>query len=164
MRSNRFVFLNRPMLSLQTHLGVTASPQAPFPADFVTLPVSGKSPPLRLTPSRSRRGACSLLQHRLRRVMHSRHAQATPPPSGRASLAGRTVGQIGHPQRVGALHHEVALDPISGNPGAVQAWIRLNRRFWRALRWWARAGFPLVRVVERGASEGPAERIAARGR
>ena len=77
---------------------------------------------------------------------------------------GRHVGQIGHPQRVGALHHEVALDPISGNPGAVQAWIRLNRRFWRALRWWARAGFPLVRVVERGASEGPAERIAARGR
>lgn len=39
MRSNRFVFLNRPMLSLETHLGVTASPQVPFPADFVTLPV-----------------------------------------------------------------------------------------------------------------------------
>jgi hypothetical protein len=38
MRFNRFVFLNRPMLSLETHLGVTASPQAPFPADFVTLP------------------------------------------------------------------------------------------------------------------------------
>jgi hypothetical protein len=40
MRSNRFVFLNRPMLSLEAHLGVTASPQAPFPTDFVTLPVS----------------------------------------------------------------------------------------------------------------------------
>jgi hypothetical protein len=40
MRFNRFVFLNRPMLSLETHLGVIASPQAPFPADFVTLPVS----------------------------------------------------------------------------------------------------------------------------
>ena len=39
MRSNRFVFLNRPMLSLEAHLGVTASPQAPFPTDFVTLPV-----------------------------------------------------------------------------------------------------------------------------
>jgi hypothetical protein len=40
MRFNRFVFLNRPMLSLEAHLGVIASPQAPFPADFVTLPVS----------------------------------------------------------------------------------------------------------------------------
>src|SRR5258705_12142283 len=40
MRSNRFVSLNRPVLSLETHLGVTASPQAPFPTDFVTLPVS----------------------------------------------------------------------------------------------------------------------------
>jgi hypothetical protein len=40
MRLNRFVFLNRPMLSLEAHLGVIASPQAPFPADFVTLPVS----------------------------------------------------------------------------------------------------------------------------
>ena len=39
MRFNRFVFLNRPMLSLEAHLGVTASPQAPFPTDFVTLPV-----------------------------------------------------------------------------------------------------------------------------
>ena len=53
MRVNRFVFLNRPMLSLEAHLGVTASPQAPFPTDYVTLPVSGKSPPFRLTPSRS---------------------------------------------------------------------------------------------------------------
>jgi len=40
MRFNRFVFLNRPMLSLEAHLGVIASPQTPFPADFVTLPVS----------------------------------------------------------------------------------------------------------------------------
>ena len=28
------------MLSLEIHLGVTASPQIPFPTDFVTLPVS----------------------------------------------------------------------------------------------------------------------------
>src|SRR5213083_2655434 len=82
MRFNRFVFLNRPVLSLETHLGVTASPQAPFPADYVTLPVFGKSPPLRLTPSRSRRRACSLLRHQLRRAMHSRHAQATRPHPG----------------------------------------------------------------------------------
>jgi hypothetical protein len=40
MRLNRFVFLNRPMLSLEAQLGVTASPQAPFRTDFVTLPVS----------------------------------------------------------------------------------------------------------------------------
>ena len=40
MRVNRFVFLNRPMLSLEAHLGVTASPQTPFPTDYVTLPVS----------------------------------------------------------------------------------------------------------------------------
>jgi hypothetical protein len=40
MRFNRFVFLNRPMLSLEAHLGVIASPQAPFSTDFVTLPVS----------------------------------------------------------------------------------------------------------------------------
>ena len=57
MRFNRFVFLNRPMLSLETHLGVTTSPQAPFPTDYVTLSVFDKSPPLRLTPSRSRRRA-----------------------------------------------------------------------------------------------------------
>src|SRR5439155_27368434 len=101
MRSNRFVFLSRPVLSLETHLGVTASPKASFPADFVTLPVFGKSPPLRLTPSRSRGRACSLLQHQLRRAMHSRHAQATRPPFGRASLAGHTVGKVGNPFLVG---------------------------------------------------------------
>jgi len=28
------------MLSLEIHLGVTASPQTPFPTDYVTLPVS----------------------------------------------------------------------------------------------------------------------------
>jgi hypothetical protein len=28
------------MLSLEIHLGVTVSPQIPFPTDFVTLPVS----------------------------------------------------------------------------------------------------------------------------
>src|SRR6266704_6897074 len=97
MRFNRFVFLNRPVLSLETHLGVTASPQAPFPADFVTLPVFGKSPPLRLTPSRSRGRACSLLHHQFRRAMHSGHAQATRPPFGRASLSGRTVSLVDAP-------------------------------------------------------------------
>src|SRR5206468_11561512 len=97
MRFNRFVFLNRPMLSLETHLGVTASPQAPFPTDYVTLPVSGKSPPFRLTPSRSRGRARSLPQHRLHRAVHSRHAQATLPPCGWAALSGRTVRHVGGP-------------------------------------------------------------------
>src|SRR5712692_4861981 len=110
MRSNRFVFLNRPVLSLETHLGVTASPQAPFPADFVTLPVFGKSPPLRLTPSRSRKRACSLLQHQLRRVMHSTHAQATRPPFGRASLSGHTVGDVAQPTRIGTVGREHPTD------------------------------------------------------
>jgi hypothetical protein len=95
------------MLSLETHLGVTASPQAPFPADYVTLPVFGKSPPLRLTPSRSRKRACSLLQHQVHRVMHSRHAQATRPPSGRASLSGRTVRDIGCPRLIGLVDGQV---------------------------------------------------------
>ena len=72
MRSNRFVFLNRPMLSLETHLGVIASPQAPFPADFVTLPVSA---------SHRRFGSFPLAAEKRqaqpnRRALHSRHAQA----------------------------------------------------------------------------------------
>ena len=46
IRFNRLVFLNRPVLSLETHLGVTTSPQAPLSADFVTLSVdrSASSP------------------------------------------------------------------------------------------------------------------------
>ena len=112
MRFNRFVFLNRPVLSLETHLGVTASPQAPFPADFVTPPVFGRSPPLRLTPSRSRRRACSLLQHQLRRALHSKHAQATPPPAGRASLIGRTVGDICRPRLIGCGRGKVSIEQV----------------------------------------------------
>ncbi len=59
MRINRFVFLNLPVLSLGDHLGVTASPQSPLPAGYVTLPVDGRSPPLGLMPPRSR-GQASL--------------------------------------------------------------------------------------------------------
>ena len=51
---NRFVFLNLPVLSLEAHLGVTTSPHAPFPTGYVTLPMYGRSPPLRLVLSRSR--------------------------------------------------------------------------------------------------------------
>lgn len=53
-RINRFVFLKLSKLSLGVHLGVTASPHTPFPTGYVTLPVHGRSPPLRLMPSRSR--------------------------------------------------------------------------------------------------------------
>lgn len=43
-----------PCAARGSHLGVTASPHAPCPADFVTEPVVGSSPPLGLTPSRRR--------------------------------------------------------------------------------------------------------------
>ena len=45
--------------SLGNHLGVTASPQSPLPAGYVTLPVDGRSPPLGLMPPYSR-GQASL--------------------------------------------------------------------------------------------------------
>lgn len=53
-RMNRFVFLNLSVLSLEMHLGVTASPHTPFPTGYVTLPVHSRSPPLRLMLSHSR--------------------------------------------------------------------------------------------------------------
>ena len=54
MRVNRFVFLNLPILSHGDHLGVTASPQSPFPTGYVTLPVDNRSPPLGLMPLHSK--------------------------------------------------------------------------------------------------------------
>ena len=53
-RFNRFVFLNLPKLSLEVHLGLTTSPHTPFPTGYVTLPMYGRSPPLRLLPSCSK--------------------------------------------------------------------------------------------------------------
>lgn len=53
-RINRFVFLNLSILSLEVHLGVTASPHTPFPTGYITLPVHCRSLPLRLMPSHSR--------------------------------------------------------------------------------------------------------------
>lgn len=49
----------------------------------------GKSPPRRLTPSRSRGGACAGIATSTPPGLHSRHAQAASPPYGRATLAGR---------------------------------------------------------------------------
>jgi hypothetical protein len=99
MRFNRFVFLNRPVLSLETHLGVTTSPQAPSPADFVTLSVFDKSPPLRLTLSRSRERSCY-------NSMHSRHAQALPPPQRGGDL-----------QRLGVPYVRSATQSLLGRLG-----------------------------------------------
>src|SRR5882762_5240416 len=91
MRLNRFVSLNRPMLSLEAHLGVTASPQAPFPTDFVTLPVSASHRRFCSLPLAAEKGHAPVLQRQLHRVLHSKHAQATSPPCGRATLDGRTI-------------------------------------------------------------------------
>jgi hypothetical protein len=103
MRFNRFVFLNRPVLSLETHLGVTTSPQAPLPADFVTLSVFDKSPPLRLTLSRSRERSCY-------KLMHSKHARALVPLMRRGSTASRrTIRHIAHP---GTIHPPSFESPI----------------------------------------------------
>ena len=91
------------MLSLETHLGVTASPQAPFPTDYVTLPVSASHRRFGSLPLAAEEGHVPLTTTSTSRNMHSRHAQATCPPYRRASLAGRTVGKVGGPSLVGAL-------------------------------------------------------------
>src|ERR1044072_9178605 len=101
MRSNRFVSLNRPMRSLEAHLGVPASPQAPFPTDFVTLPVSASHRRFGSLPLAAEKGHAPVPQYQLHRVLHSKHAQATSPPCGRATLAGRTVGFVDAPRATG---------------------------------------------------------------
>jgi hypothetical protein len=100
-RINRFVFLNLPILSLETHLGVTTSPHAPFPAGYVTRSMCNRSPPLRLS-SAHRSGlafgflppllsSCitDMLGLRQRHPDASRgwahHRQSQPPISGSAS-------------------------------------------------------------------------------
>ena len=63
--------------SLGDHLGVTASPQSPLPAGYVTLPVDDRSPPLGLMPPCSRGQAL----HILLSLLHSSHM---PPRMGEA--------------------------------------------------------------------------------
>jgi len=85
IRVNRFVFLNLPALSLGDHLGVTASPQSPFPTGYVTLPVDSRSPPLGLINLPQRR------QWHFSFPPFSKHSEHTHPgPSG----SRRTVGHI----------------------------------------------------------------------
>ena len=103
MRFNRFVFLSRPMLSLEAHLGVTALPQAPFSTDYVTLPVSASHRRFGSLPLAAEEGHAPVLQRQLLRVLHSRHAQAVSPPYGRATLAGRTIARIERPDLVAAI-------------------------------------------------------------
>jgi len=108
---NRFVFLNLPVLSLETHLGLTASPHAPFPAGYVTLPMYGRSPPLRLAPSHSRwRAAASSLPSTKRDTFQTcsrlGYSFLEPPRTG------HTIRQIGHPQAIRFADGKVAIDPI----------------------------------------------------
>lgn len=65
--------------SLGNHLGVTASPQSPLLAGYVTLPVDSRSPPLGLMSPRSR-GQANL--HILLSLLHSSHM---PPRLGRGA-------------------------------------------------------------------------------
>src|SRR5690606_27071576 len=46
-------------------------------------------------------------------VLHSKHAQAASPPCRRATLAGRTVGEICDPQSIGPVGFEAPLHQIS---------------------------------------------------
>ena len=94
-RINRFVFLNLPMLSLETHLGVTTSPHAPFPTGYVTLSMCNRSPPLRLSLAHSSERASDnfLLCYPLafQKCSSPGNVMQTPPE------AGRTVGEVGKP-------------------------------------------------------------------
>ena len=112
MRFNRFVFLNRPMLSLETHLGVTASPQAPFPTDYVTLPVSAGHRRFGSLPLAAEEGHAPVLQRQFHRVLHSKHAQAVSPPNGRATLAGRTIRDVRNPRAIGLGHVKLPVEHV----------------------------------------------------
>jgi len=95
---NRFVFLNLSVLSLEVHLGVTASPHTPFPTGYVTLPVHSRSPPLRLRLSHSREPPFvgNILFDT--KVFQSCLCpfSGLPQPLG----ARHTIGKIGHPKLI----------------------------------------------------------------
>jgi len=76
------------MLSLEGSSGVIASPQAPFPTDFVTLPVSASHRRFgSFLHSREKAGTTN------RHALHSKHAQQRTSFQPR-SLAGRTVSDV----------------------------------------------------------------------
>ena len=45
-------------------------------------------------------------------ALHSKHAQAASPPCGRATLAGRTVGEVRHPQLIGTVGLELPINVV----------------------------------------------------
>lgn len=90
------------MLSLETHLGVTTSPQAPFPTDYVTLLVSTSHRRFGSLSLTAEKGHTPELKRYRRRVLHSKHAQAASPPCWRATLAGRTIGNVCTPDLIGS--------------------------------------------------------------
>jgi len=107
MRVNRFVFLNLPIVSLETHLGVTVSPQVPFSTGYVTLPVPGNSPPLRL--SFPRNGERSL-QSRNQSAFQSCCALSAIP--GWLPKLGRTISEIRTPGGVRTFDIKLAIQYV----------------------------------------------------
>ena len=96
--------------SLGDHLGVTASPQSPLPAGYVTLPVDSRSPPLGLMPPHSRgQGTCSIPPF----ALHSSHMH--PGPAG----SRRTIGEVRHPFLVGPVGGERSIQHIAGDDRAL---------------------------------------------
>lgn len=68
------------MINLETHLGVIASPQAPFPTDYVTLPVSASHRRFGSLPLTAEEGHVKNLD------MYFKHAQVTCPCEGSRQL------------------------------------------------------------------------------
>lgn len=85
--------------SLGDHLGVTASPQSPLPAGYVTLPVDGRSPPLGLMPPHSRgqgiRSVPPLLFAFQSYAHEAHHTGCRPPRTDRAASRRSDVRRFG---------------------------------------------------------------------
>ncbi|AJY52798.1 hypothetical protein KO116_P100041 (plasmid) [Halomonas sp. KO116] len=97
-RMSRFVFLNLSVLSLEMHLGVTASPHTPFPTGYVTLPVHSRSPPLRLMLSHSREQPFAMNILSDTKVFQSCLCPFNCFPQSSGSR--HTIGKIGYPKLI----------------------------------------------------------------
>ena len=93
MRVNRFVFLNLPILSHGDHLGVTTSPQSPFPTGYVTLPVDDRLPPLGLIPLHSKGQAVQFPPF----FKHSRHMHPDYPVEAHCRRCPRPISRPAAP-------------------------------------------------------------------
>jgi len=83
------------MLSLEIHLGVTASPQIPFPTDYVTLPVSASHRRFGSLPLVAEKGHSGITLNKLQFAGPAfQTCSSSFTPNGRATLAGRTVRNI----------------------------------------------------------------------